>query len=46
MPNAGSSNSRAWSTAHALPAFRAVATGLRHWRTELLAYVDEPSTNC
>ena len=28
-----------------LPAFQAFATGVRQWRTELLAYFDEPTTN-
>jgi transposase len=29
----------------ALPAFTAFAKGIRRWRTELLAYFDEPTTN-
>jgi transposase len=29
----------------ALPAFNAFATGVRSWRTELLGYFDEPTTN-
>ena len=28
-----------------LPAFRAFADGVRQWRSELLAYFDEPTTN-
>jgi transposase len=28
-----------------LPAFRAFAEGIRQWRSELLAYFDEPTTN-
>jgi transposase len=28
-----------------LPAFTAFAEGIRHWRSELLAYFDEPTTN-
>jgi transposase len=44
-PSGGSTRSSPPSTGAGLPAFDAFAKGIRQWRTELLAYFDEPTTN-
>lgn len=44
-PSGGSSSSVAAVERAAIPSFDAFAKGVRSWRTELLAYFEEPTTN-